>query len=416
MKYKRLKAIGNKSIIILLISAVIVFSALIFAYLILKKPIKAEVVASQVPSSSIEKRPDLKATVLATGDMLMHDTVISSAKISDGSYDFMPIFSSVSEIIKSYDFALCNLDGVMSGNAPYTGYPMFNCPSSFAKNMKDIGFKMVVTMNNHSYDRFWKGQLNTIETLKQNGITPLGVKENAQEKNYKIENIKGIKVGFMAYSYETNADKSSASLNGNPIAQEYLPCFNVFYPADYEEELLKIKPFIEEMNKECDISVMYIHWGDEYKREPNAMQKAIAKRFVEYGIDVVFGDHPHTIEPYAKIIAENGNEGHIFYSLGNFISDQRNKPNSKAYTEDGLMATIEITKNGETNKTIISKVDYISSWVNKSYVNGKLAFEILPIKNTLAVFGNKYPSNVYNSLLRSQNNTSEMMGEMGIDN
>ncbi len=409
MKHYKININDTKRNIIIISSVLILLIlGIIFTYLIIKKPKTIEVVvsSSNIISSKIIK-PDLKASILATGDMLMHDTVISSAKKADGNYDFLPIFSSVKDIIKSYDFALCNIDGVMAGNTPYTGYPMFNCPSSFAKDMKDTGFKMVVTMNNHSYDRYFQGQLNTIQTLKQNGITPLGVKESADEKNYKIENINGINVGFMAYSYETNADKSSASLNGIPIAQEYLPLFNVFYPDDYEQELLIMKSYIEEMNSQSDVSIIYIHWGNEYTREPNEIQKAMAKKFIEYGIDIVFGDHPHVVQPYEKIITENKNEGHIFYSLGNFISDQ-----NKAFTLDGIMATVEITKNGETSKTTISKVDFISTWVNKSTINGKLAFEILPIKNTLEVFSNKYSDNVLNSLISSQNNTKEMMKEI----
>jgi poly-gamma-glutamate synthesis protein (capsule biosynthesis protein) len=134
------------------------------------------------------------------------------------------------------------------------------------------------------------------------------------------------------------------------------------------------------------------------------VQKAMAKEFVNMGIDVVFGDHPHVIEPYEYIKTENGNEGHIFYSLGNFISDQRKMPSAAAYCEDGVMTTVEFSLDQNTNKAFVSDIDYIPTWVNKVGT----AFHILPAQPSLEQ-KNAFGNDVLACLARSKSNTDAVL-------
>lgn len=386
------------------ITIALLATAMIFANMLNNKGNTSNTVSSTV-SKEPEKKPILKAKVLAVGDMLLHSTVLSSAKKADNSYDFNPMFENVKSIISSADLSICNLDGVMAGESyRYTGYPAFNAPDSFANAMKNTGFDMVVNMNNHSFDRSFKGLMNSIDTIKKEGLIPLGVRQSTEEKNYTIKEVNGIKIGIIAYSYETDPDVAKVSLNGILVPATNAPLLNVFSPQNYKNELLNMKSSIEQMNGESDFSIIYIHWGDEYKREPNAMQKAMAKEFVSMGIDVVFGDHPHVIEPYEYIKTENGNEGHIFYSLGNFISDQRKMPSAAAYCEDGVITTVEFTLDKNTNKAFVSNIDYTPTWVNKV---GSV-FHILPVDHSLEL-QNAFNNDTVACLTRSKNNTDAML-------
>lgn len=401
---RRKKTAKFPVILVCIIAVALLATAMIFANGFNNKGLSSSAVSSTV-SREPEKKPILKAKVLAVGDMLLHSTVLSSAKKADNSYDFNPMFENVKSIISSADLSICNLDGVMAGESyRYTGYPAFNAPDSFANAMKNTGFDVVVNMNNHSFDRSFKGLMNSIDTLKKEGLIPLGVRQSAEEKNYTVKEVNGIKIGIIAYSYETDPDVAKVSLNGILVPAANAPLLNVFSPQNYKNELEIMKASIEKMNAESDFSIIYIHWGDEYKREPNAMQKAMAKEFVSMGIDVVFGDHPHVIEPYEYIKAENGNEGHIFYSLGNFISDQRKMPSAAAYCEDGVITTVEFTLDQNTNKAFVSDIDYTPTWVNKVGTS----FHILPVEPSLEL-QNAFNNETLACLTRSKSNTDAVL-------
>jgi poly-gamma-glutamate synthesis protein (capsule biosynthesis protein) len=61
---------------------------------------------------------------------------------------------------------------------------------------------------------------------------------------------------------------------------------------------------------------VYSHWGDEYVTA-NAMQKSLARRFIDAGAEIVIGAHPHVVQEHELYAGK-----HIYYSLGNFIFDQ----------------------------------------------------------------------------------------------
>ena len=127
-----------------------------------------------------------------------------------------------------------------------------------------------------------------------------------------------------------------------------------------------------------DIQILIIHWGDEYQRLPNKFQQELAQKLSDSGVDIIIGSHPHVVQPVDIIKSSDGNsETLVIYSLGNFISNQRKELLGTPFTEDGLMVNIEITKNND--KTFISKVDCIATWVNKYNQNGNIVYEVLPI-------------------------------------
>jgi gamma-polyglutamate biosynthesis protein CapA len=66
----------------------------------------------------------------------------------------------------------------------------------------------------------------------------------------------------------------------------------------------------------ADIKILCLHWGNEYVHIPSQEQRELAYQFIDAGADIIAGHHPHVIQPYEKY-----KNGHIFYSLGNFMFD-----------------------------------------------------------------------------------------------
>jgi poly-gamma-glutamate synthesis protein (capsule biosynthesis protein) len=94
-----------------------------------------------------------------------------------------------------------HLAGPESG---YTGYNLFNSPDAAADCLKQAGFDLVVTANNHCLDRGYAGGVRTLRVLKQAGLDTLGTyaSEDAS-REFLIKNIRGVKIGYLAYTYGT---------------------------------------------------------------------------------------------------------------------------------------------------------------------------------------------------------------------
>ncbi|MCG4586614.1 CapA family protein, partial [Anaerosalibacter bizertensis] len=148
-------------------------------------------------------------------------------------------------------------------------------------------------------------------------------------------------------------------------------------------------------------------WGNEYEMEPNEEQIELGKKMTEWGVDIVFGSHPHVIQK-SEIIQSNGEDKFIIYSLGNFLSNQRRESINNKYTEDGVMVNIEVEKDFSNNKTIIKNVEYIPTWVNKYIESGKPKYEILPVEDFI-------DTEVFNqeTLLKMKESYKNTMNKMG---
>src|SRR5690606_25891995 len=146
---------------------------------------------------------------------------------------------------------------------------------------------------------------------------------------------------------------------------------------------VKIKKDIEKAKAlQSDIIVVYIHWGNEYDREPSEYQVSLGRNMINWGANIVFGSHPHVIQR-AEIIEKNGKDNFIIYSLGNFLSNQRFESMGNKYTEDGIMVRVELEKDMDKGETIIKNIDYIPTWVRRYNEGNNLKYAIIPIKNFL---------------------------------
>lgn len=87
----------------------------------------------------------------------------------------------------------------------------------------------------------------------------------------------------------------------------------------------KIRDDIASAKKAADLVIVFAHWGTEYEQEPDDFQKKWAQIFLDSGVDIVIGTHPHVLQPVEVLTAQGGHSMLIYYSIGNYISAQPEK-------------------------------------------------------------------------------------------
>ena len=335
------------------------------------------------------------ATILSTGDLLMHGQLITDARQSDGSYDFSYIFPYVTEYVSAADYAVANLETTLAGTAkPYQGNPMFNCPDELVDAAKNAGFDMLLTASNHSYDSQQAGFERTIRTVREKGLQNLGTMLSADEPKYAVQNINGINIGMICYTYEDSQGPGNPpALNYNPMQAGGYDIINCFRHSDPSSLYNHLETQMELMRADgAEAIVVYLHWGQEYKLEANASQKEIAQKLCDMGVDVIIGGHPHVVEPI-ELLESTVDPNHrtvCLYSMGNAVSNQRLgkiSSISTAHTEDGVLFSITFSKYSD-GTVYLEDVDLIPTWVRAVDANGNTVvrdsatirrYEILPL-------------------------------------
>ena len=391
-------------ILIILVAIVLV----IFGYF--KMFNRSENIVESNKTSEVTKVTDNKtysASLLACGDVMAHMPQLKAQyNTSTKKYSFDNNYKYVKKYIKNADLAMANLETTLCGDDvyAYSSYPTFNTPDALADSLKNVGFDLLSTINNHSFDMSSLGVERTLSTLKKKGFDTVGTREKKSDDEYVIENVNGIKLGITAYSYG-EIKNGTKYLNGIKVSDEKNDLMNVFDISDVDTAFNTIYSTVKKYQKDTDMQIVIIHWGDEYSRTPNDFQKKLAQKLCDAGVDIIIGSHPHVVEPVETIKSTDGkNETLVIYSLGNYISNQRREYISM-YTEDGLMVDINIEKQGN-NEAKVKKVTCIPTWVNKYESGGKSVYEIIPVADNI-LEKTTYIDQSY--LKQSYKNTSELI-------
>ena len=335
------------------------------------------------------------ATVGAMGDLLMHKPIFddltqynAAVQKADGSYDFTSVFQYLTDYTVPLDYMVANLEVTLCGEDngyAYGGYPLFNCPDELVDGVKNAGFDMLLTANNHSYDTNMVGFLRTLEVVRGKGLETLGTYASADETKWTIAEVNGIKIGMLCYTWASGVTEDGRpSLNGNKAIEEAGLC-NYFYgqnlPAFYSE----VEQYLKEMKDAgAEATILFIHWGQEYILSPNTEQQTIAQKMCDLGIDVIIGGHPHVIQP-VELLSSTSDPEHktvCLYSTGNAVSNQRLgtlKSINTAHTEDGILFSVTFEKYSD-GTVYLAGINAIPTWVNMhKNENGKTEYNILPL-------------------------------------
>ena len=278
--------------------------------------------------------------LIFAGDIMGHDSQIESARSGD-SYNYDTCFSFIKPYLESADIAIANLEVTLAG-PPFKGYPQFSSPDELAESAKNSGFDLFITANNHSLDRGKAGLERTISVLEEKDIIYTGtyVNELSRKKTYPLIIEKnGIRLAILNYTYGTNGLRVESPNVVNYIDKDII-----------REDLEKA-----ELAKP-DFTIVTLHWGLEYQRSQNREQEELAGFILENGADAIIGSHPHVIQP-VNLYTSDSTEKVVVYSLGNFISNQRDR-----YRNGGIIFEMELIKE---NSTRLNSFQYLPVWVYK---------------------------------------------------
>ncbi len=328
------------------------------------------------------------ATVTATGDILPHEGVRNSGLQDDGSYNYENIWTYVRSYVQASDYSVANLETTLCGTTngyKYSGYPQFNAPDALASGALDAGFDMLLTANNHCNDTGYVGITRTVTTVREIGLDTLGTVPEADEDNYAVIEVNGIKIGMMCYTYATYNKSGYPVINGISTNEKSHGLVNAFSYNNLDAFYSEVSGYMEAMEAQgAEAMVMFIHWGEEYQLSPNDKQTAVAQGLCDLGIDVIVGGHPHVIQPI-DLLTSTVDESHktvCLYSLGNAVSNQRQgliDACPTAHTEDGMLFSFTFTKYSD-GSVALTDTDILPCWVNRyNGTQGRRVYNILPL-------------------------------------
>lgn len=304
---------SNKFFIVLAALLLLVGSVLVTAFLLKQSNNTKDTATRKSETLSEEKfsaKPSL--TIAMMGDMLAHDSVVAQARTPDG-YDFSPYFKNIKPLHTDADVVFCNAETPVAGDTlGVSGYPTFNAPSAFARDLADAGCNVINLASNHIADKGQAGIDASIAIWREqkNVLAVSGANSSAEEQR-KVQyfTVKDVKIAFLAF----------ADFSNSPLPHNY--SLNTYHDRTLVDELLA------EAARQAEFVIVSLHWGDEGAVSPNSDQRSTAQYFADRGASLIVGTGPHVLQPFETITSQpiDGSVSRdvpVWFSLGNMLSSQ----------------------------------------------------------------------------------------------
>ncbi|MEV8361893.1 CapA family protein [Streptomyces niveus] len=272
----------------------------------------ADSAAGSGPSAAGGTAPERGFTLVASGDVLPHDSVISRANVDAGGagHDFVPMLAGVKPVVAAADVAICHMETVYGPDGgPFTGYPSFASPPEIAGALKATGYDSCSTASNHTLDAGADGISRTLGALDKAGVKHAGSARSAEEDTRPaLLDAGGAKVAQLAYTYDTNGKPLP---DGQPWAVDLID----------EEKIIADSRAARAAG--ADIVVVSMHWGTEWQTAPDEKQLRLGERLTASttdgrpDIDLIIGTHVHAPQAYEKV-----NGTWIIYGMGDQIAGE----------------------------------------------------------------------------------------------
>lgn len=203
--------------------------------------------------------------------------------------DYAYPFANVLDIFSQDDFTFVNLEGVFCENGAHADNTfVFRGPPEYSNILSEGDVEAVALANNHYMDYGQAGFEATKAALEE-----VGVQYAVQNDTLLYTTESGLTIGVYA-------------------------CAFIIHPDDVRADIASLK------EQGAEVIIVSVHWGNEgsYRVVPD--QRNNAYMFIDAGADIVFGHHPHVLQP-----VEEYNGGIIYYSLGNFSFGGHAQPKDK---------------------------------------------------------------------------------------
>ncbi|MFI6851036.1 CapA family protein [Streptomyces sp. NPDC050416] len=250
-------------------------------------------------------------TLVASGDVLPHSTIIDRARFDAGGtgYDFRPMLAGIRSVVSRADVALCHMETVYGANGEYTGYPTFKSPPEVAPALAGTGYDGCSTASNHTLDDGADGIRRTLDALDRAGVRHAGSARTEEEaRTVTVLRAGPAKVAHLAYTYDTNGIPLP---DGQPWAVNLIDEATVLADARAAREA------------GADVVVVSLHWGTEWQDAPDERQLTLARSLTAArsgsrpDIDLILGTHAHVPQAYEKV-----NGTWVIYGMGDQIAGE----------------------------------------------------------------------------------------------
>ena len=296
-----------------------------------QEPPKAETLGALTPEPQPEPQPEpdpepSRVTLMAVGDNLIHNCVYWSAELPGGEYDFTPFYADIRPTVESYDIACINQETIyVEDPAQYSNYPYFGSPTAVGDALAETGFDVVTAATNHCFDKGETGILDTIRFWrdKHPDMTVLGIHDTPEDaESIRVVEKNGIRIAMLNFTYGLNNSMPEKRWMVDMLSSTDTVCGR-----------------IAQAKQEADFVIVFPHWGTEDELSPDESQLRWAQEMADAGADLIIGGHPHTLQPTGLLTAADGRDVPVYYSLGNFLSHQKETINLL-----GGMASVTIVK------------------------------------------------------------------------
>lgn len=288
------------------------------------------VFAAKIPekveeNSNLSQNGKHEITIMAIGDNLMHMGIVRSGDQPDGTRNYDFLYDGIAPYLAEADIKIINQETPLAGNhLGFSGFPKFNSPTEVGDSIANVGFNVVLSASNHTADQDITGLLSMAEFWETSHPEVLvsGIQKEATElPELPHLTIDDTTIAILNYTYGPNMESFPKSLEGH---------MNLLCNYDKGSRLIDFTTInpqvindIKRAKNLYDIVIVCPHWGTEYQTKQSGYQETFAKQMTEAGADLIIGTHPHVIQPVEWVTADNGNRALCYYSLGNYVSTQR---------------------------------------------------------------------------------------------
>ena len=317
---------------------------------------------AEQPTPPIVNIPKIhRVKVAAIGDILIHSNVYHAAQTkSTPEYDFTSMFSHVKPYLEQADIAIANQETMIGGvKHGLSDYPRFNSPSEVGNALKYAGIDLVTLANNHSLDRGEKVLHSALEYWDGLEMPYTGVfKSQEDRQRIRLLEVNEISFSFLSYTYGTN---------GIPIPKDKPYLVNLI-------DLPVMKKDIASAKEQSDVIVVNLHFGNEYQIVPDLVQQELVQALSDEGVHIIFGHHPHVLQPAAWVEGKEGNRTFVAYSLGNFLSGQKG-----LWKQTGGIVQIEVEKEEKEGRNVITLKNpaFVPTWVYENRPKRQIEIQLL---------------------------------------
>ena len=357
-----------------------------------------ETAAVLTPAAAVtaEPTPEIEqyTTIIlgSTGDIMCHLMQLKDAQsTAEGEYNFTRSgneyytfdhwFEYISPALEYADLMIGNLETTIAAdNSLVSGYPFFASPKELLPALKAAGYDVLLSGNNHILDKQQAGLISTVNALDESGLYHTGAWTSQESKNTPlVVDVNGIKIGIVSATCSLNEQDRLLSQDEKSFMYTMT------------NDLTQISLLINQAKSAgAEVIVMCPHWGYENATAPDAQSISLAQEYIKLGADIIFAHHPHVLQPVdnVSVTLDDGStkEGIVFWSLGNFISNQM----EEAEMLTSVIAYVSVTKNNYTGEMSFDSSSYLPIWTYISYdskTNSK-TYCVLPVGQAL-----DYPEN-----------------------